>query len=539
MEAKTIPAFPFGTADFGAKPGGLDFLGLRIVNLRMLARDLLPGINNATSDVGSFMLGTWLPWKFESIAGKSHFNTTAFDCFNEAVQISISHCQRHGSPAEQKFGSARTRIGVEQEINFPTELRFGNVGRTPATSVFAAPLYGPSLRSLGLHRGYAQAENGRLTDINMASETAATATIARYVDRNLSASPAYQTLLRLEPTALAEAEIDDLGLHGLHPAHYRTMPKDIQKAFATFLLPATEGEASNGRTLTAALLIETLSQSPGLTAEQVRRTWHTGHLGTKKLELADARLVLQRELWSLFMTRQYQRFCLELMMHCFERCLRLGARSVRDCVASMLGDLGVPHPTFRSLLEAEALGAGGRGSTTTISSNWNATIHGSSSNYDEGDDLDPDNPANRAFHMLARWHLRTYSRISNWKHLDQVNWDGPDRISVRWFSEWIENRADLALDRFLEDFLTQFVFTQHLRVAMGRYDGREVQRLRFSLDDNGIVRTDALKNSPPLEPGWMADRLLAFVALLSDLGVVRDEAEHLCVGPNADLVPRL
>jgi hypothetical protein len=72
---------------------------------------------------------------------------------------------------------------------------------------------------------------------------------------------------------------------------------------------------------------------------------------------------------------------------------------------------------------------------------------------------------------------------------------------------------------------------------MGRFDGRDVQRLRFCLDDSGIVRTAAVEHDEPLELNRMADRVGAFIALLSDLEIIHQNDEKLTVGPHEDLVP--
>lgn len=539
MAADDFPQLPFGTEDFAPKGGGLDFLGLRVVNLRILARDLLPGINNATSDVGSFMLGTWLPWKFQELCDKTSFTVENFDGFNEAVQIAIAYCQRKDAPAEEKYGAARTRIGVDQKLVFPTEFRFGKVGRTSATSIFAAPLYGPSLRSLGLHRGFAAGELGRVTNINLADDSADAVAIANYVDQKLRESNAYGKLIRLNPGGPTAAQLDDIGLRGLHPAIYRGMSVKLKQIFSRRLLPAPAEGKWNGRTLSAALLVATLRQKPGLDREQLLRVWHTGLIGSKSLKLIDPVLVQHRELWSLFIARQYQRFCLEYFMHCFERCLDSEMRTLPSCAANLVSEMPDTNATFREVCAAEAATIGLNGDMRTLSEGWNAQVHGRSANYDWGDDLDDDRPAESAMRMLARWHLRTFVRIAAWHGLEQLDWDGPDRVSVRWFSRWLEERADLPLARFVEDLLTQFVFAQHLRVAMGRFDGRDVQRLRFCLDDSGIVRTAAVEHDEPLEPSLMADRVGAFIALLTDLGIIHQTDSGMTVGKHEDLVPEL
>ena len=539
MTAENFPPVPFGTEDFEPKGGGLDFLGLRVVNLRILARDLLPGINNATSDVGTYMLGTWLPWKFQQLSDKKHFTTENYDCFCEAVQIAISHCQRKGAPAEEKFGSARTRIGVEQELGFPTEMRFAKVNRTAATSIFAAPLYGPSLRSLGLHCGFAAGEGGRDTAINMADAGADAEAIAHFVDERLKESHAYGKLVRLDPCKLESPQLDDLGLHGLHPASYRDMPLSLRQAFARRLLPKAENDVWNGRALSAMLLRTTLQQRAGLSSEQVLRTWHTGMIGARPLKIENPILAQHRELWSLFMARQYQRYCLESFMHCFEQSLSNGARTVLQCTSEMLRELGGNYANFYDVCAAEAQVIGSHGEMVTLSGGWNARVHGDSANYDWGEDLEDERPVASAMRMLARWHLRTFLLIADWKKLEQLDWDGSERISILWFSEWIAQNAKIPLARFLEELLTQFVFAQHLRVAMGRFDGRDVQRLRFCLDDSGIVRTAAVEHEEPLAPSWMADRFKAFVSLLSDLGIVQVTNDQLAIGAKVDLVPQL
>src|SRR5262249_10109813 len=58
-----IPEVPFFTERFSSRGGGIDFLGLRQVNLHILETYLIPGVNNQTADFGSYCLATWIPWK--------------------------------------------------------------------------------------------------------------------------------------------------------------------------------------------------------------------------------------------------------------------------------------------------------------------------------------------------------------------------------------------------------------------------------------------------------------------------------------------
>ena len=59
--SNVLPNKPFATEDFSLPGGGIDFLGLRWVSLTILGQYLVPELNNRTSDIGMFCLGTWIP----------------------------------------------------------------------------------------------------------------------------------------------------------------------------------------------------------------------------------------------------------------------------------------------------------------------------------------------------------------------------------------------------------------------------------------------------------------------------------------------
>lgn len=542
MEQTIIPEYPFGTEDFSPAGGGLDFLGLRVVNLRILSEDLLPGINNATQDVGSFILGTWLPWKFRALcSSEADFTQDCYDRFSEAMHVAIAFSQRDGSPAEVKFGRANQRIGVDQQITFPSELAFAAVGRTNATSLFAAPLYGPSLRSLGLHRGFAEGRNRKQTEIHIADDKPDAIIIAEFTDNRLRRSKEYLNVVRLAPPRASAEQLDDLGMHGLHPACYRDMSAAVRAAFAGRLLPRKTSGDWNARTLSAALIVQTVRQSPGITTKELRSVWHTGKISGGALEIVGDAVQQHAELWAIFMARQYQRYCLELFMHCFEASLAEGSRTVRECADQLGGHFtsGYKKPdSLRAACQIEAAKAGIVGEIEELSEGWRKKVDSNSEHYDWGSDLLAAPRIVRAISMLARWYLRTFANLRVWERHLQTNWDGQERVSIAWFTRWLGERLDVPIDRLVEELLTQFVFSQHLRVAMGRFDGRDVQRLRFSLDDAGIVRTPAVAATPALEPNLMADRLDAFVNLLNDLCIVDvDQDARIVVGSNASFVP--
>jgi hypothetical protein len=84
----------------------------------------------------------------------------------------------------------------------------------------------------------------------------------------------------------------------------------------------------------------------------------------------------------------------------------------------------------------------------------------------------------------------------------------------------------------LRDLFSELVFSQHVRFALVRFDG-EVQRLRFTLGDEGIVPTVEVGSRLGAHPFRMADRLRPYLDLLCDLGILtRDADGRLTASPN-------
>ena len=88
---------PFLTEDFSPRGGGIDFLGLRWVNLYMVGEYLIPQINNATRDMGTFCICAWIPWKFKQICNKADFTHENYKLFREKIEVAISFAIRDES----------------------------------------------------------------------------------------------------------------------------------------------------------------------------------------------------------------------------------------------------------------------------------------------------------------------------------------------------------------------------------------------------------------------------------------------------------
>lgn len=538
-----ISGRPFLIQNFSARGGGIDFLGMRAVNLRMLQDFLIPGINNATSDFGTYCLAAWIPWKFAELAtSKENFTYSRYQKFREAIEIAIAYTQRPESVANQKFGSPRTRIGVQQKINLDLPLTFEEAGRTNATSLFAAPLYGPSLRYLQLIAGDAVATDGTSTRIPVTATDETVALLVEEVESSLKVSSAYSSFSRFDVPIMSSESLDDLGMHGLHPSFYRKSRAEVKRAFLQkFLVPMRPGDAADYRRLTARLICETIRQHTFENPAELRACWYSGLLPTgDPLELVDSELRQHRLLWALFQLRQIQRTISEVFLRCFELALSSGAESVPEVLdywreqSDETFDLA-SWETLEDFIRGDVVAVSGSESFGEISDVWHATVHEKHTMYDDVPEGDLNREFERACRMMARWWIRAQKWLDESESREFLSMGERSRMSSHWFAGWLEDRLSLPLSQVANDLFSEIVFAQHIKVALSRFDG-QVQRLRFTLGDTGIVPTSAVKNLGQ-SPVRMADRLLSFLGLLSDLDVIEcPDGNRMAVGPHTSFL---
>lgn len=539
-----IPDRPFLNQSFSPRGGGIDFLGMRAVNLRMLQDFLIPGINNATSDFGTYCLAAWIPWKFQKLAtSKENFTYSRYQEFREAIEIAIAYTQRPESVANEEFGSPRTRIGVQQKVDLERPLTFDEVERTDATSLFAAPLYGPSLRYLQLIAGDAVAIDGTSTRIPVTATDETVALLVEEVESSLKASSDFPSFNQLDVPTMSSDSLDDLGMHGFHPSYYRRSRPEVKRAFLQkFLVPLRPGDSADYRRLTARLICETIRQHKFEAPAELRACWYSGLLPTgDPLELVDTELRQHRRLWALFQLRQIQRTISEVFLRCFELALDSGAESVPEVLdywreqSAETFDFGA-WDTLEDFIRSEAATISSSGSFDEISDAWHATVHEKHAAYDDAPEGDVSREFERACRMMARWWIRAQKWLGESESGEFLAMGERSRMSSYWFAEWLKDRLSLPLSQVGEEVFSETVFAQHIKVALSRFDG-QVQRLRFTLGDSGIIPTTAAAKKLGQSPVRMADRLPSFLGLLSDLDVIKwQEDEALEVGVHTDFL---
>ena len=518
-----FPSTPFLTEDFSPQGKGIDYLGMRNVNLIFLESQLIPGINNATRDLGTYVLGVWITWKFIELCGRSgmyKYTRENFRKFSQAIEVAISHTTRDGSPVNEKHPIPRNRIGKNQKIDLSLPLTFKNMDRGLSASIFYAAQYGPSLRWIGLTAD-TRSEDGRSADFQMALDDEDTKAICVYVDNKLQQSPNYEKLLQGDRVHLTLEEIDELGTTGLCAGSYRSPRGILKRAIESKLFPP-----GNKRKTTADLIIATLKKIGPLSEEDLRRVWYTGLTPSEEVfALEHQELQQQSRKWGIFYSRQILRYALESLLCCLERAVDRGCLSIEEVVDTFLlewmeatEDYSID--TFGDLLRHVCRNAGIKGDEK-LDRLWSQAINPHHENFEYIEFHDGAEMFADAMTMLAGWWMRLSGNEDLAEQLEELP-DESGRVPMKELHGWLSDRMEDNFINTCKDLMADFVYSQHLRIGMSRL-GEDGTRLRFSLGDHGISPTANLDNFAKAEPPFMADRLLSLTNLMEDLDyVIRD-----------------
>jgi hypothetical protein len=509
-----FPILPFLTEDFAPKGNGIDFLGLRQVNLNIVQTELVPDINNVTIDVGTYFLGTWIAWKFLELCGgdSTKFTLENFNSFKEAVEVAIAHSSSDTSPTNKLYGRVRNRVGNEQKIDFSGPLSFERASRN--ASLYDAPLYGPSIRYLGFTQYVMSTDHGS-AGFMIPSDDSDIHSICHHVDACLKMATSYNKLVSLSPDTLTETEVFDLAIAGLTPAKYRKLTGDVQLAAIRKVLPV-----DHRRTETAKLIVSTIELLGPQTAKQLRAIWYTGLTPAGGiLDFNDQALNDHAVRWAVFQARQIQRYILESLLCCLERVVDKGIRSVAEIVDALFSTWpGTVPATLLSIMEEE-LGQSGL-TTDKQAEAWCSTVGPDSAQYDFISFVDDQDAFPNTLKSLTRWWLRVEGRPDLKSAVKSVAGDETGRIPMLLFHQWIEERLHDDLKVVVPQVLAEYVFSQHLRIALSRLDSNGI-RQRLALGDRGIEKIRKVENFARTVPPDMADRLDALISLMDDLGIVK------------------
>jgi hypothetical protein len=490
--------------------------------------------------MGLFALGAWIPWKFRELCRSSRDYTEAkYKAFRQKIEVAMSMTYRDEANLPRTHGVVRRQLGSTQNVTADQRLTFKAARRGEQNTLYAAANYGPALQALGLIQTYrSRAEGGAPLRIPVVNEDADTVGIVAAVDRSLRGSRQYGVLDSFDIESANWRTIHNLGKAGLDPAIYRAKAfRDLKTSFRKKLLPLDTHELGYRRTLTARLIVDTLSKRKPMNVWEIRNTWYVGRYPDNRPLRISPKLRDQARRWSCLMARQYQRFPLEVLLSCFEQALAAGNRSIDEIIRYWHGR----SIAFNSICErklskflhdvARSIDASNDIEKSRL---WNVNVSADDQRFEHIAEPLDDDAIEHALQMIAGWYWRALVRDHDPKQSELMQLGGPDRIAMRWFIEWLRTRLQRTILETVRELFSDLVFAQHMRVALARFDGTS-QRLRFALSDNGIEPTlSARKDLGKLRLPWMPDRLDSLVGLLCDCDVLKSDGDLLSLGAAAD-----
>lgn len=499
--------------------GGVDYLGMRAINLMMMDR-LFTGLNNVAGSIRPFALMAWTIWHYRKTCTEAGaaLSSSEYRKFREKIETlyiwSHQEVQLHsGIP-----GAGQRSVG-----GGAVHLAFDTFARGENNTFLAAINYGPALKGAsGI--GFAVTVADGLFDV-----TAAGLELARAFDCALRAGLS-DTQYRFL------ASLTDMVIDAVNVKHYvdawriTTPSKAEQQVFLTYLYqPNQSGQATSAglRTDAINLALSTLEATGRpMTLNQLRQamavpaayTYET----TGPMPLREVRIR-----WQVLLVRQAQRLATEALFGWLERSIwDNGARSTAEVGALMTDAIRSikPDTTIDNLL-AELV------STYQVVSNANQMFALSLTNPDldvvqravnleakaaarKKDDAVPAD----AFDLLALCAVYA-EHFDNDPDAKKVAAEGSaHRLPLAWWARTVRLNTTKPFSLFLETFIETWLVSQHLAVAASRFDD-DNGRMRLSIEDGGLVSVLSARKDC-WSPQLSADRLGTALSLLNQCGVI-------------------
>jgi hypothetical protein len=488
---------PRFVAPYRPDKGGVDFLGMRQVNLDMMAH-CLPGFNNVTWFVRPFSVVSWIYWKFYRLAerrGAQQVTGTELRVWKEKVETLFTW----GHKLAGTTGVPGTDAKPPGQGAVP--LDFASWKRSPVnTSLMAAVQYGPAAKTIdGL---------GFLEPLELAEA----------LDRKLCD---FALLDDLGPAAATAEDASEI-----YPAwSVRAPSKREQNIFRrAFYNHEAVGEQTplGRRSTTLRLAIEALETAGRpLSADEVRESMFRGEGGRRRLAAVDPKLKRMWLSWVILQVRQCQRFAMEGLLSWFEWLLVEGCRDTD----------GVVRETIKAIEEHEEIFPAGRpdrslGMIREKIPTIDAAMRQSATDpyfdpfvltdemrqavLDRTDRLAP--LCLRAAFLCAAFTTALRSEAQVRPELER---GASDRLSLGYWADRLESWGAMGLEEFLRHLFEMLILSQHFMVAARRFDGR-TQRLRISIEEDGLeFLADA-----PVVPSLTHDRLYTALSLMADYGMI-------------------
>lgn len=528
FNVQELPRGPHLLPEFDPGRGGVDFLGLRQVNLDLMA-ECLPGINNVTYYIRPYSVISWIYWKF--------YGNMKADAEDKPTSKELT---RFKEKVESLFlwgHQLNSVTGVPGLRSKPKEFEKGKANLTfkawrrsaDNTSLQAAVQYGPSVKDRG-GLGFIHHVEGPFFQV-----TKEGAELSEALDASLRKRRAYSMLADQKELFASEAQASELFESWRVDEQPSKRERELFSKCFYNEAKINDGDDIGRRSATLNLILSVLrtSRQP-LEEEGIRRSMAFQRLSNKKPLKLERGPEQCAKKWLLLQVRQAQRIAMESLLawvehrilNCHERSAAKIGQALKDALTDSASEV------FSRKTPAAALATWlGKVKTlddyvTLAMTDQQFSLFWLSRELERVVSEQPDSVCAPAMKVLLLMR-----RFGEWLTGDAllkqlIGRGGTPRISLTYWCKVFDKNSDQPLEHLLSVLIENLILSQHFAVATNRFDGGR-QRLRIILEENGL---EALIERP-WQPRITADRLASALSLLVDCGLVSydsDSGKYSC-----------
>ena len=497
--------------------GGVDFLGIRQVNLDLMDK-FLPSINNVTVHIRPYALMTWIAWAFreEMLAkGQEDASQGDFKRFREKLEVLYGWSHQIHQAGTGMPGNAQQRPEGVKKVPLSFEAWNRNVSWLDAVN------YGPSLKTdngMGL---LDQLIQGVFT-VTRAGEA-----LAEAFDKSLRKYDEYAAVRSVDSYSASETAAD-----ALYPFWMISRPSkmEVEVFRKVFYRPEKAGKRNRigRRSASISLILYMLTQQKGpASVDQLRRSMALDDLPSKLNGYSQEVLAEVQGIWRVLQVRQAQRLAAEAIfgwieVQIIDKARNLSSQIVDDFV-KIIETEEKAKPLAKSWV-GDSLSRLSDVKGKTQSYLKAATTNSEINVFDQMDAIsqslsdDRDHSAYLGLKLLL-----VCAAIA--KELEQDDYcqlylsnGSAARISLMHWSYFVFENAKHDTKVFLLDMVENYFLSQHFGIAAARYSEGK-QRLRITIEEGGLVSMLGSLNKA-WHPNVARDRLATVISLMADCRLV-------------------
>lgn len=509
-----LPVEPFFVSPYKEESGGVDFLGLRQVNLALMDH-FLPGINNVTYSLRPYSMMCWIAWGFKNAAqsaGLKELSRSQFDQFREKVEVLFNWSHQLTHSGTGMVGNAQVSPAVTEKGDIP--LKFVDWKRN--VSWFDAVNYGPSVKTdNGL--GFLTQPLPGIYALTPAGEQLAIA-----LDKLLKTYSSYSVLYDLFTSHASSA--DALNLFEA----WRIDAPSIQEA--EIYRNALFDESSIGedtrlgqRSTSIKLILRALdAMAKPATTNDLREFMAKSQLFGQAPTAAEEPLVKMHTVWRVLQIRQAQRLAFEVLFGWVEcQVMAFGRTHSSELVNDLINAFNKMRPDLNLEGWANNYLSSIKSKRSETSDLFAAAIHHEEvdiftriSALSDKNGKDGDASAVLAIELLMLCAAYADEFLQDKYAAFYALEGGAARISQGFWAKFVESNIALPFSAFFTKVIEVFILSQHFGVAAARYSEGK-QRLRLTIEERGLVSMlNSLKET--WRPAVTPDRLDAMLSLMVD-----------------------